>query len=256
MATDIAFAVGVLALLGDRVPPALKVSAAGPGHRRRHRRHRRHRHLLHRRPPAGWALGRPRRLVARLRPPTGCGVRYVARVRGIGVAVWLATFESGVHATIAGVAFGLLCPARPLHGGARRRPPSPTSSARTARVTAGEIRAVSFRLRESVRRRAAPGPAASVDELLRDPGVRPGQRRRRISIGPIAEAAGGSSVSAGIAVGLVIGKFVGITGAVVLAVGRTSLGYRMASDAPGARDGRPRGHRLHGLVVHRRPRFR
>jgi NhaA family Na+:H+ antiporter len=32
----------------------------------------------------------------------------------LGLAVWLATFESGIHATIAGVALGLITPARPL----------------------------------------------------------------------------------------------------------------------------------------------
>jgi NhaA family Na+:H+ antiporter len=37
---------------------------------------------------------------------------YVA----IGTLVWYATFRSGVHATIAGVALGLLTPARPLAG--------------------------------------------------------------------------------------------------------------------------------------------
>jgi NhaA family Na+:H+ antiporter len=31
----------------------------------------------------------------------------------VGVAVWLATYESGVHATIAGVALGLMTPVRP-----------------------------------------------------------------------------------------------------------------------------------------------
>ncbi len=34
----------------------------------------------------------------------------------VGFAVWLAMHESGVHATIAGVALGLLCPARPVRG--------------------------------------------------------------------------------------------------------------------------------------------
>ncbi|MGQ0718986.1 MAG: Na+/H+ antiporter NhaA [Pseudonocardiales bacterium] len=34
----------------------------------------------------------------------------------IGTAVWYATDSSGVHATIAGVALGLLTPARPVRG--------------------------------------------------------------------------------------------------------------------------------------------
>ena len=32
----------------------------------------------------------------------------------LGLAVWLAVWESGVHATIAGVVLGLLTPVRPL----------------------------------------------------------------------------------------------------------------------------------------------
>src|SRR5690606_12505981 len=34
----------------------------------------------------------------------------------IAVVVWVATFESGIHATIAGVALGLLVPVRPVRG--------------------------------------------------------------------------------------------------------------------------------------------
>ena len=41
-------------------------------------------------------------------------VRYVGAYAVIGLAVWFATFESGVHATIAGVAIGLLTPVHPF----------------------------------------------------------------------------------------------------------------------------------------------
>ena len=34
----------------------------------------------------------------------------------LGVLTWVATFESGVHATLVGVAFGLLTPAHPVRG--------------------------------------------------------------------------------------------------------------------------------------------
>lgn len=113
MATDIAFAVGVLALLGPRVPPALKiflltlaivddigaivviafvysgeVSAA--------------------------ALAVAAGLTAIM-----AGLRYfrVDWMPGfvfLAILVWVAVYESGVHATIAGVILGLLAPARPL----------------------------------------------------------------------------------------------------------------------------------------------
>jgi Na+:H+ antiporter, NhaA family len=44
------------------------------------------------------------------------GVRRIAAYVPLGIAVWIAMLESGVHATIAGVAVGLLTPARPLDG--------------------------------------------------------------------------------------------------------------------------------------------
>ena len=113
MATDIAFALGVVALLGHRVPTPLKVFlltlaiaddigaivviaafySAGLSW-----------------PWLGAAAGG---LVAvaglrRLR------VSYLPVYVLVGSAVWFATHESGVHATIAGVALGLLTPARPL----------------------------------------------------------------------------------------------------------------------------------------------
>ncbi len=114
-ATDIAFAVGVLALLGDRVPAGVKVflltiaivddiaailiialfyagdlslpwlAAA----------------------VAGLAL------VVALRR---AGVTSIAPYAVLGAAVWLGVHESGIHATIAGVALGLLTPTGEVGG--------------------------------------------------------------------------------------------------------------------------------------------
>src|SRR3954469_874054 len=120
MATDIAFAVGILAVLGDRVssgvkllvlaiavvddiiaiaviavfysdhvelawlPPALRLGGAGAA-----------------------ALG----VVGLPAGRRAAGVTHVAVYVPVGVALWVATLESGVHATVAGVVLGLLTPA-------------------------------------------------------------------------------------------------------------------------------------------------
>lgn len=115
MATDIAFVVGFLTLLGSRVPNGLKVlllslaiaddigavlviavaysGAIGTG------------------PLAAAAAGFG--LVVLLR---WLGVRSVAVYCVIGAGIWYAVLKSGVHPTVAGVALGLLTPARPLIG--------------------------------------------------------------------------------------------------------------------------------------------
>ncbi|MGQ0831864.1 MAG: Na+/H+ antiporter NhaA [Microthrixaceae bacterium] len=112
MATDIAFALGILALLGSRVPGsvgvlllglaiaddigAILVIAA----------------FYTERISVSWLLAAVAGLVVvvamqRLR------VENVAAYALVGALVWACTLESGVHATIAGVALGLLTPARP-----------------------------------------------------------------------------------------------------------------------------------------------
>ncbi len=115
MATDIAFAIGVLALLGDRIPAgaklmllsvaivddiiAITVIAVA------------YTSTL----SLGWlaaAVG-GLLLVIGLR---AAGVAVIWAFVPVGTFVWMATLQSGVHATIAGVALGLLTPARPVKG--------------------------------------------------------------------------------------------------------------------------------------------
>ena len=115
MATDIAFAVVVLGALGTRVPNPLRlflltlaivddigailVIA-----------------LFYSEPVAlGWlfgALGIVVGIFIAQRLQLGNPLVYVLPA----IALWVCTYESGIHATISGVALGLLTPARPIRG--------------------------------------------------------------------------------------------------------------------------------------------
>jgi NhaA family Na+:H+ antiporter len=111
MATDIAFTLGTLALLGSRVPPALKVFVATLAIVD---------DMLAVLVIAVFytsSISIPSLVVALL----GVGVSFVANRLGvrssfvyavIGVFVWLAMLRSGVHATIAGILLALTIPAR------------------------------------------------------------------------------------------------------------------------------------------------
>jgi NhaA family Na+:H+ antiporter len=115
MATDIAFAVGVLALLGRQASAGAKlfllsvaivddILAIGVIAV-----------FYTDRVNFGWLTIAVAGLLA------AAGLRWlgVSSPWGyvpVGVLVWFATLESGVHATLAGVALGLLTPARPLAG--------------------------------------------------------------------------------------------------------------------------------------------
>jgi Na+:H+ antiporter, NhaA family len=113
MATDIAFALGVLALVGSRLPAALKsfllalaivddigailVIA-----------------IFYSGSVEVLALLAAGALLALILILQRRHVRWTVVYVLLGVGVWLATFQSGVHATIAGVALGLVTPAVPF----------------------------------------------------------------------------------------------------------------------------------------------
>jgi NhaA family Na+:H+ antiporter len=143
-------------------------------------------------------------------------VWYVPVYTVLGFAVWFATLESGIHATIAGVALGLLCPAKPLLPEADAAVIAEELSD-DRQVTVSEIRTVSFRLRES----------ASVAERLQDL-LHPWTSYVVIPLFALANAgvelssdiigdAAASPITAGVIAGLLAGKFIGITGAILLA---------------------------------------
>jgi len=156
VATDIAFVVGCMAVLGTRVAPGLRamlltlaiaddiggilVIAFG------------YSSAIHVRPLAMAFVDLNVIFVL-----ARAGVRSRAVYAGIGVLVWLAILDSGVHATLAGVVLGLLTPARPYidpgHGARILRGTLELlsgSSWATARDRAREIRVLHHAARETV----------------------------------------------------------------------------------------------------------
>ncbi|HEX3736662.1 MAG TPA: Na+/H+ antiporter NhaA [Solirubrobacterales bacterium] len=189
MATDAAFAIGALALLGDRVGEGVKlflvtiavvddvaaicvIAVAYTDHL-----------------SLGWlvvAIGALLGVIAtRL-----LGVRRVLVYIPLGVFVWVATLESGVHATLAGVTLALITPARPVGG----------------RDVLGELE---HRLHPWVNLAILPVFA------LANAGVELGG-------GELSDPSG-RRIALAVALGLVVGKFLGIGGATLAAL-RLRLG--------------------------------
>jgi Na+:H+ antiporter, NhaA family len=198
MATDIAFAVAVLAIIGSRVPPRLKlfllslaivddigaiivIALFYSGDL-----------------SATWLLGAVGTLIVivvlqRMR------VRHVLVYVIPAVVLWVCVLESGVHATIAGVVLGLLTPARPVEG----------------REVLEELEA-----------RIHPWSSFAIVPLfaLANAGIQLG--------GDSVERALDSRIALGIVLGLVIGKPLGIVAttaaALRLRLGRLPDGVRLA----------------------------
>lgn len=207
MATDIAFALGVLALMGPKIPQKLKLF------------------LLTlaivddigaiiiiaifytQQIEYNWlslALGLLLVIILlrRLR------VWYLPVYFVLGAIIWYATLRSGVHATIAGVALGLLAPAKPLLGRRAFESVQDIISGETADPAA--IREANWNVKESVAvttrltNLLSPWTSFLIIPLfaLANAGI-------GLSGGEI-DAALSSRVALGVVVGLVIGKPLGI----------------------------------------------
>lgn len=189
MATDAAFAIGVLALLGDRVGVGVKlflvtiavvddvaailvIAVAYTDHL-----------------SLGWLAVAVAGLVGTAAMRL-LGAHRIFVFVPIGILVWVATLESGVHATLAGVALALITPATPVRG----------------RDVLGELE---HRLHPWVNYAILPLFA------LANAGVKLGG-------GELSDAEG-RRIALAVALGLVVGKFLGIAGATLAAL-RLRLG--------------------------------
>ncbi|KWX67880.1 sodium:proton antiporter [Mycobacterium sp. NAZ190054] len=155
-------------------------------------------------------------LVRRL--PTARGPAYAV----LGVALWIALFLAGIHPTLAGVAVAVLIPVFTPERGPVERAVDEIRAFRQS-PNSQYARAASRSLRESIsineRMQTAVGPAVSFVILPLFALVNAGVVLDAQSLSTALR----SSLTWGIIAGLVLGKFVGITGATWL-VRRTGLG--------------------------------
>ena len=216
MATDIAFAVGVLGLLGRRIPAPARIFLL----------------TLAIADDVGaiaviavFYTSDLSFLWLAIAGLVFLGIVLLRRVRVwsmqvyavVGFVAWFATYQSGVHATVAGVALGLLTPARPLlQESVTRR--HVRQALEDDNISADELDRLRFLIRESVpvvaRLQTALHPFASYVVLpifaLANAGVHLGD-------GVLGEALG-SKVTMGVGVGLLFGKPIGIAAASWIAV--------------------------------------
>ncbi len=217
-ATDIAFAVGVLALLGKRAPPALRVlllalaviddlaailviaAFYSSG--------------------IAWggvsvaAVGLASALLLK-----AAGVRSKLAYLPSGVIAWAGTYAAGVHPTIAGVALGLVTPVRAWlgpEGFLRAAPAHIETLERTVTQRPEDAHAVASALRSlSDARREAMSPAEALIDRLHPWvafGIMPlfALANAGVSLGGVSLYGTPGVVALGVFLGLVIGKPVGI----------------------------------------------
>lgn len=224
MATDIALALGALALLSRFIPPKLRlmllslaivddvgailVIAAFYTN------------------SINWiALGIGAVLILVILALRMLKVWWIPVYVAVGIAFWFAVFESGVHATIAGVILGLLAPAEPLKGDALKDAPLPQEESAMGveeeedeqEIAPEEAHETRFRVT------AAVAPTERLTYLLH-----PWSSFLILPIFALANAgipltpkdlieAASSPVGLGIVAGLLIGKIVGVSAFAALA---------------------------------------
>jgi NhaA family Na+:H+ antiporter len=216
MATDIAFAVGIVSLLGPRVPVQLKLFlltlavtddlggiaviatfySSGLSF--------------------GWLAGAAAALAAMV-VFRRAGVWYFPLYVVLGIVAWYFMLKSGVHATVAGVVAGFLTPTSPLRPSLDAEKIADQLE-NQAELSAGDVRRASFLIKEAV----------PVDLRLTDL-LHPWTGYVIIPIFAFANAAiplnadalsaaASSSITLGVFLGLLVGKTVGVTGASLLAL--------------------------------------
>ncbi len=226
MATDIAFSVGVLSLVGSRAPTGLKIfllslavaddigailviavfyTAGLEG---------------------SWLVVAAATIVAVV-VMKRVGVRALVPYVAAAAVLWFAVFESGVHATIAGVVLGLLTPARSYHppeavvgdaarhlGAVRRRPADGRSDEEEETALLHVSAVVEEAVSPLARLERALHPWTSFVVLPLFALANAGVVLSGTGVGDLLR----DPVAVGVATGLVLGKPVGIVGAALLAV--------------------------------------
>jgi NhaA family Na+:H+ antiporter len=219
MATDIAFALGVFALLGTWVPGPVKVllltlaivddlgsivviAVFYAGN-------------IEIAPLVAAAA-----VVAAVVVLYRLDVTYVPIYVAAGIALWLLVYESGVHATIAGVAMGLATPARPRQTALEAEEVVDVLE-RIDDITPADVRTTAAAIRGSI---------SACDRMIDS--LHPWTSYLIIPLFALANAGielsvdtftSPSAVFVGVAVGLVVGKLIGVTAFSWLAV-RIGLG--------------------------------
>lgn len=217
MATDIAFAVGVVSLLGNRVPSTMKVflltlaivddigAIAVIA-------------LFYTDDfSSGWFLV-AMAAIAMVVVMRLVRIWWIPAYVVVGTFVWLAVFESGIHATIAGVILGLITPAIPLKSAVEDDAQEMVQRAVMGQASAPVVRRANFELKEQV------SVASRLDDALHPfssyiiiPIFALANAGVELSGETISEAVT-APVTLGIVFGLVVGKLCGISLATWLAV--------------------------------------